>query len=432
MKKILVIGTFDTKVDELNFLTEVIHQQGAIPVKMDVSVLGETEVAVDIDKHQVVRSANQTIEQIIAFNDENKAFQVMAAGAASLALQLYKGGKMDGMIALGGTMGTDLALEVAMALPIGVPKYIVSTVSFSPLIAVERLAPDVQMILWAGGLYGLNPICKATLSQAAGAVVGAAKAVQAANFDKPMVGITSLGKSALTYMTNLVPALEQRGFCVAVFHSTGLGGRTFETLCQQGYFRCVMDLCLQELINGINGSAVASGADRLTNAALHGIPQIVAPGATNIIDIVAHQSLPAHLQGRESHAHNRLIESVLATADERRQLVEAIFQRLKQASKAPYQFVLPVNGVIEWDRQGEDLYNLDTLTAFNEAVLKQKKQGGAVKVIPAHINDAAFVDAVLDIFDDWLEKGIVNKTLNKQFNDHKFGLVGSSQKTTSA
>jgi uncharacterized protein (UPF0261 family) len=150
-KTILVIGTFDTKDDELGYLIGRIKGQGGHVLSMDVSVLGDPAQPVDITKHEVVAEAGETIESLIAIGEEGAAFEKMSAGAAAMTLKLYQAGKFDGMIALGGTMGTDLALDCAQALPIGVPKYIVSTVAGSSLIQADRMAADVQFILWAGG-----------------------------------------------------------------------------------------------------------------------------------------------------------------------------------------------------------------------------------------------------------------------------------------
>jgi len=165
-KTILVIGTYDTKDDELGYLAGVIRDQGGKVITMDVSVLGDPSKLADYSKHQVAEEGGSSIEAAIKSGDENHAMQIMAKGAALLTSRLHSEGVFDGMIVLGGTMGTDLALDVCLALPLGVPKYVVSTVSFSPLIPAERLAADTQMILWAGGLYGLNSVCKASLSQA--------------------------------------------------------------------------------------------------------------------------------------------------------------------------------------------------------------------------------------------------------------------------
>ncbi|MGI9393065.1 MAG: Tm-1-like ATP-binding domain-containing protein, partial [Boseongicola sp.] len=192
-KTILIVGTFDTKDEELTYLVNCIRAQGGGAVTMDVSVLGDPARSCDVSKHDVASAGGSTVQDAIDCGDENSAMQIMARGAAAKVTELHKAGRIDGVITLGGTMGTDLALDVCQALPLGVPKYVVSTVSFSPLIPADRLSPDIQMILWAGGLYGLNSVCKSSLSQAAGAVLGAARAVEAPTTDLPVVGMTSLG-----------------------------------------------------------------------------------------------------------------------------------------------------------------------------------------------------------------------------------------------
>ncbi len=233
---ILVAGTYDTKDAELNFIRDVIRDQGGAVLSMDVSVLGDPTQPTDISKHDVAEAGGSSIRAAIDSGDENTAMQIMAAGAAAKALELYRAGRIHGAIVLGGSMGTDLALDLCNALPLGVPKYVVSTISFSHLIPPHRLAPDIQMILWAGGLYGLNPICRSSLAQAAGAVLGAAKAAQPPRGDRPIIGMTSFGKTILHYMVALQPELDKRGFDLAVFHATGMGGRAFEGLAAQGAF----------------------------------------------------------------------------------------------------------------------------------------------------------------------------------------------------
>ncbi|HUG61438.1 MAG TPA: Tm-1-like ATP-binding domain-containing protein, partial [Methylomirabilota bacterium] len=323
-RTILVVGTFDTKDDELNYIADVIRGQGGGVLTMDVSVLGDPVKPTDSSKHDVAEEGGHTIREAIDGGDENLAMQIMAKGAAGLAARLYRDGRFDGVIVLGGTMGTDLALDVCSALPLGAPKYIVSTVSFSPLIPPERLPADIQMILWAGGLYGLNSVCKASLSQAAGAVLGAARAVEPPKRDRPLIGMTSFGKTVLRYMVALKPALEARGFEVAVFHATGMGGRAFESLAAEGAFAAVMDFAPQEVGNHLMGSSISAGADRMTNAGLAGIPQIVAPGCYDLVDFVGWQQTPPRVAGQERHTHNRLLSSVMMTVDQRREMARAV------------------------------------------------------------------------------------------------------------
>ena len=403
-KTILVVGTWDTKDDELGYMAQVIRGQGGGVVTMDVSVLGDPASACDWSKHDVAEAGGSSIQAAIDSGDENTAMQIMAEGAAALALRLYREGTFDGVVVLGGSMGTDLALDLAQALPLGVPKYVVSTISFSAMLPPERLAADIQMILWAGGLYGLNSICKAALSQAAGAVLGAARAVETPDLTKPLIGMTSFGKTVLRYMVSLKPALEERGFEVAVFHATGMGGRAFESLAADGVFAGVMDFAPQEVGNHIMGSSISAGPDRMTNAGKAGIPQIVAPGCYDLVDFVGWQGPPARVAGQEVHAHNRLLSSVMMTADQRREMARAMCVRLAEA-KGPVVLLLPLQGCNEWDRPGGPLCDADGLAAFIDEVRVRCPDNVALREIDCHINDPAFSTAALEVVDAWIAQG---------------------------
>ena len=405
-KTILLAGTYDTKQDELAFLAGVIEQAGGQVLTMDVSVLGDCDQPVAISKHDVAAAAGMDIAAIIASPDENLAMQAMARGAAKLAGDAYRAGKFDGVLALGGSMGTDLALDLCAALPIGVPKYIISTVAFSPMIPPARLPADIQMILWAGGLYGLSSVCKSALSQAAGAVLGACQTVLPPDPEKPMIGMTSLGLSTLTYMADLKPELEARGFEVAVFHATGMGGRAFESLASQGAFAAVMDFCTQELGNHVHGSFISAGDTRLKGAGAAGIPQIVAPGCYDLVDVVGWQDLAKKWHGYPTHAHNRLITSVVLREEDCLMVADAHLERLAAAS-GPAALLLPLGGCGEWDRPGADLHNPKGLQAFMGRLLDGCPDHVELHRLDAHINDAPFFEAALSVLDRWLDAGVI-------------------------
>ena len=406
--RILIVGTYDTKDDELTYIAQVIRGQGGAVLTMDVSVLGDPRQPTDVSKHEIAAAAGSSIAEAIAAEDENFAMQMMARGAALLSSRLHRDGQFDGVLVLGGSMGTDLALDLVAALPLGVPKYIVSTVSFSPMIPPERLAADVQMILWAGGLYGLNSVCKASLSQAAGAVLGAVRAVEAPSRERPLIGMTSFGKTVLRYMVALKPALEARGFEVAVFHATGMGGRAFESLAADGAFAAVMDFAPQEVANHLFGSAISAGPDRMTNAGRMGIPQMVSIGCYDLIDFVGWHPMPERFRDTPAHAHNRLLTSVLQTADERREVAREICAKLSQAV-GPVTFFLPAKGGNEWDRAGGPLADADGLAAFCDEMRRTCPANVSLVELDTHINDAAFAETVLAQFDDWVRTGIVQK-----------------------
>ncbi len=403
--KILLIGTCDTKAEEILFMKSSMEAQGAQVLIMDVGVLGKPKFKTDFTNENVAASASTTIAEVCAIGDENHAMARMAEGAAALAKKLHSEGRMQGMIALGGTLGTDLALDVAAALPLGVPKFVISTVAFSHLIPPERISTDLMMILWAGGLFGLNSICKSSLAQACGAVVGAARASIKPQASRPIIGMTSL--SIFKYMWFLKPELEKRGYELAVFHTTGMGGRAFESVAAQKGFAAVMDFSLQEVVNHENGAlATSAGADRLENAGRMGIPQIIAPGAIDMVDIPSWAPLPAQWAKRPYHAHNRLVGSITTDLEGRREAARSILRKLDRAI-GPVAFILPAGGIEEWDQPGQPFHDPEGLQAFVDTIRLDVKPPIVFHDIPDHINSPAFAATALTIFDEWIASGII-------------------------
>lgn len=404
--QILIVGTADTKADEIQFMKRCIEDQGARVTIMDVGVLGTPNYAVEISNREVAQASGMPIEQIRTIGDENLAMTKMAEGAVKLTLERYRSGQVHGILALGGTMGTDLALDVTAALPLGMPKFIVTTVAYSHLIPPDRLAPDLMMILWAGGLYGLNSICRSILSQAAGAVLGACSTVTALQRERPRVAIGSLGKSCLTYMVGLTQALEQRGYEPVVFHCTGMGGRAMEALIEQGEFVAVFDFALDEIGNELHGSVVTAGASRLEAAGRRGVPQLVAPGASDMIDVQAWRPMPDHYADRPYHAHNRLIGSTITTREERRAVAREVCRKLALAT-GPTAFLLPRRGIHAWDRPGQPLHDPEGHAAYVDEYRRCIQAPAELHDLDVHINDERFLEAALSVFDRWVAQGRV-------------------------
>jgi len=406
MRRILLIGTVDTKSDEIAFLRSCVEREGGSATVMDVGVLGRGAFTPDILNSEVAAAAGVTLADVIGSGDENTSMILMARGATALATRLQAEGRIDGLLALGGTMGTDLALDVASALPLGFPKVLLSTIAYSHLLPAQRIPPDLIMVLWAGGLYGLNSLCRSALSQAAGAVMGACRSAMAPAFERPMVGMTSLGSSALTYMKTLKPELEKRGYELAVFHTTGMGGRAFEELAGQGRFAAVLDFSLQELVNHLGGSCVTAGPDRLRGAGRAGVPQIVAPGATDMLDYPAWLPRPERFAHRAHHAHNRLIASLCIDVEMRRDVAGAITERLGEAV-GPTCLLLPTQGIEGWDRPGQPLHDPEGLEALVDGLREGVAPNTELHVVDAHINDAAFSAVALQVFDRWVAQGLI-------------------------
>ena len=407
MQNILIIGTVDTKSDEIDYMRNCIISLNCNAILMDVSVLGEPSIKVDYSKHDIAKYAGMSNQDIINLGNENDAMIASAKGARELSLKLLKEKKIDGVIALGGTMGTDLALDVFSILPIGFPKCLVSTVAGSPLIEPNRLPPDIITILWAGGLYGLNSICKSSLSQACGAVVGAAMSSIKELKSKPIVAITSLGTSALTYIIRLLPELEKRGFEAAVFHTTGMGGSAMESLIKQGKIVAVMDFSLVEVSNYFFESEVNSGAKRLEIAGECAVPQIVAPGGLTVVDAKTWDKPPKSFESREFRPHNRLITCAALEPEERGEIAKIVGEKLMN-SKGPTAFIMPHGGFDDWDKEGEWAFDKNAIETFYKEIKKILDDRVEFHEIDQNINEPQFTDLALNIFDRWVKEGFIN------------------------
>jgi len=411
-KRILLVGTVDTKSEEIKYLRDEIKKRGCIPIVMDVGVLGDPAFETDVSRREV-GDASDTSFDVIATSSksEHEAMVSMAEGASRLAAKLYREGKVDAALAIGGTMATDLALDVMASLPIGVPKLIVSSVAFSHVIPPDRICADLMQILWAGGLWGINSICKMVLDNAVGAICGATESSNAREgFQKPIVAVSSLGSSCCKYLFYLKPALEERGYEVVVFHAVGMGGRALESLVSQGRICAVLDLVAIEVSDHALGSVVSAGDSRMETAGMMGIPQIVAPGAIGGFDFATWR-IPDHVKDRSIHVHNRLISVALNSHAEKALIGKVLAEKLNKAV-GPTAMLIPLQGLEEWERSGNELHDPEGIRVLAEAFKAHVKPHVKVMELDMHINDKAFSDQVLALFDEM----VFNPTCQKKIN----------------
>lgn len=207
-------------------------------------------------------------------------------------------------------------------------------------------------------------------------------------------------------MVSLKPALEERGFEVAVFHATGMGRRAFESLAGEGAFAVVLDFAPQELGNHIMGSTMSAGPVRMANAGASGTPQMISIGCYDLVDFIGWQDVPPKLAGQEVHAHNRLLSSVMMTPDQWREMAQAMCRQLSDA-KGPANLILPLQGGNEWDRPGGPLHDAEGLAAFVDEIRTHCPDNVTLIELDSHINDSAFSDRVLADFDAWVAAGII-------------------------
>jgi uncharacterized protein (UPF0261 family) len=408
-KKIAIVGTLDTKGEQIQYLKDQIERRGNQVIVIDAGVLGKAFFEPDISRQQVAQASGAAFETIAVFNDESKAMAKMGEGAGKIVERLCLEGELSGVMALGGTMGTSLGLAVMRTVPFGLPKMIVSTCAFSSFITPERVTGDLMMVEWPAGLWGLNSMSKGTLDMAGGAISGAAETYNSSErTGKKMVGITTLGPSVCTYLNSLKSALEMKGYEVAAFHVQGVGGRMFEQAIGQGFISVALDLGTCELVNEIAGGAYIAGEERLETAGKKGIPQIVAPGCLDIFGWMTGKPYPRRLRDRPKHEHNSLVTAVKSSKEEKRRAGRLMAEKLNRA-KGPTAVVIPLQGFSAWDKPGFFSDDPEGREAFRKALKRNVNPEIKVIELDAHINDHAFSDEVMRLFDQMAGSSSLNE-----------------------
>lgn len=341
-KTIALLGALDTKGSEYAFVKERIEARGHRTLLIDVGVLDAPAVQPDIPREEVARAAGADAAALAARKDRGEAVAAMGRGAEAVLAKLQAEGAIDGVLALGGTGGTSVACQAMRALPIGFPKVMVSTVAGSDVSAYVGVK-DIVMIPSIVDISGINKISRTILSRAAGAVCGMAEAEIPEAEDKPLVTASMFGNT-----TKAVEAakkiVEDAGYEVLVFHCTGSGGRTMESLVEAGMIAGVLDITTTEWADQLVGGVFDAGPTRLEAAARGGVPAIVTPGCLDMVNFWAPDTVPEKFKGRLFYQHNPNVTLMRTNVEENRQLGERIAEKLN-LSTAPVTVLLPLKGV---------------------------------------------------------------------------------------
>jgi uncharacterized protein (UPF0261 family) len=416
---IAIVGTLDTKGDQIQYLKRQIEGRGHKTTVMDVGVLGAIPFNPDISREQVAAAACSSLKNVIALNDNCLALRAMAQGAAEILKQLHSRGELEGVIALGGSQATSLALRAIKAVPIGVPKVLVTTVAYSQLMTPEMLGgDDIIMIPWTAGLWGLNSMSRWVMDAAAGAISGAADAYRRKiPGRKKIVGVTSLGGSISRYMHHLKPALEERGYEVAVFHVTGMSGRMYERAVGDGLVAASLDLAAGiELLNAVTDGACSAGDHRLEAASRLGIPQILSPGPIEAFHWGKDRPLPARYGDRPRHQHSELILTVRSSVEEIAAAARLMAEKLN-AARGPAAVVLPMRGMIGFSNSAPSDQPLEGVAEFRRELMRitlpgmkafsanlKKYINPEIRLVTldAGFNDPPYASTVLELFDEMM------------------------------
>jgi uncharacterized protein (UPF0261 family) len=394
---ILLIGTLDTKGGEFQFVRDLLRQAGHQTLVIDCAVLGPPAFAPDIRREELFRAGGTTHEAVLAKNDRGEAVALAARGAAALARRLHGEGKVEGVLGLGGSAGTTIASAAMRELPLGVPKLMVSTLASGqvrPYVGVR----DICMMYSVVDICGLNRISRQVLANAAHAMAGmvAARASRAReqpaiDNDKPLITATMFGVT-----TPCVEAarklVEDAGYEVLVFHATGTGGQTMEGLIKDGLISGVLDLTTTELADELVGGVLSAGPDRLTAAALAGVPQVISVGALDMVNFGAPDTVPGKFKGRRFYQHNPTVTLMRTTPEENDQLGKEIAHKAS-AAKGPTAILLPRRGVSAIDKEGGPFWWPEADQALFDSIRLWKAPGVELIEMDCHINDFAFAEA---------------------------------------
>lgn len=390
---VLIIGTLDTKGEEFAYIRDLITARGHATIVLDAGV-EEPPFAADISAATVAEAGGSTIAALRAAHDRAVALEVMCKGARVVALDLLADGRFDGVISLGGSGGTAIATTAMRALPVGMPKVMVSTMA-SGDVARYVDVKDITMMYSVVDVAGLNRLLRRILANAAGAVCGMLEQPIPAAEDKPLITATMLGVTT-PCVTRMRDVLERAGYEVLVFHAVGSGGRAMEALIADGSIAGAADVTTTEWCDELIGGVLSAGPDRLGAAARAGIPQVVSVGALDIVCFGALDSVPSEFKDRNLYKHNPQITLMRTTPAESAELGRIIAARLNAAT-GPTALFLPLKGVSMIDAEGMPFWSPEADAALFAAI-RATADPSTVELVELdlHINDPAFADAMTD------------------------------------
>jgi uncharacterized protein (UPF0261 family) len=397
---VLLIATLDTKGRELEFVRTSLHEQRVAALVMDVGVFDPGAGAPDLAAAAVADAGGTPLETLRSQRDRGAAVATMAAGAAILARQLHADGRIQAVLGLGGSSGTTIATAAMRALPIGLPKLMVSTVAsghVAPYVGVS----DILMLPSIVDIAGLNRISRRILANAAAAMAGmlAQPPLDTAT-EAPLLAATMFGVTT-PCVERVRARVEASGFEMLVFHATGTGGRAMEALIDAGFITGVADVTTTEWADELVGGTLGAGPDRLGAAARAGIPQVVSVGALDMVNFGPRASVPERFAGRLFHQHNPSVTLMRTTADECARLGAVIAAQLNEAT-GPATVLLPLRGVSALDREGQPFHDPAANAALFDALRTKLSPHVTLRALDLHINDEAFADALADALLDAL------------------------------
>ncbi|NDL56957.1 Tm-1-like ATP-binding domain-containing protein [Phytoactinopolyspora mesophila] len=396
MATVALLGTLDTKGVEYQFLRDRLRHAGADTVLVDCGVFGPNAVEPDISADDVAGAAGTSLDELRTAGDRGRAMATMSEGATAVLAGLQADGRLDGVLAVGGSGGTSLAAHAMRTLPIGVPKLIVSTVASGdtrPYVG----ARDITLMYSVVDIAGINRLSARILTNAAAAVAGMAGAEPPDVVTRPLVGATMFGVTT-PCVTAAREHLEGAGYEVLVFHATGTGGQSMEALVSDGFLTGVLDVTTTELADELAGGVMSAGPDRLEVAGRLGLPQVVSLGALDMVNFGPIDTVPKRYTDRLLYQHNENVTLMRTKPEECAELGRRLATKLS-ASAGPVALFVPLRGVSSIAVEGQLFHDPEADDALFAAVRESADPAVVDLVeIDTHINDPAFAAAMAERF----------------------------------
>ena len=388
MPTVVLVGTLDTKGKEYDFLRDRVREHDVDVILVDCGIMGEPLAVPDISREEVAAATGADLHALAAAGDRGAAVAAMADGAAAIAIRLHAEGRLDGILGLGGSGNSAIATHAMRALPVGVPKLMVSTVASGdtrPYVG----AVDVAMMYSVVDIAGVNRISAQIMTNAAGMIAGAVKSTMPdLGADRPLIGATMFGVTTAC-VTTARERLEELGYEVLVFHATGTGGQSMEALARAGFLAGVLDATTTELADELVGGVLSAGPDRLEAAGALGLPQVVSLGALDMVNFGPRESVPEKFAGRNLYVHNPTITLMRTTPDECRELGRQIGRKLSAAT-GPTVLYVPLRGVSAIAVGGQVFHDPEADAALLEGLHETLAPNVEVNELDTDINDPAF------------------------------------------
>jgi uncharacterized protein (UPF0261 family) len=390
-KTICIIGAFDTKGEDHAFLREQILAHGHQVVAVNIGVLGTTRLfPVDFEGSDVTSAIGIDLEQISSRKDKAEAMKAFAESAPKFIRALYDQARFDGIIGMGGSGGSSIIASAMRALPIGVPKVLVSTVASGDVSFYLR-GKDITMIPSIVDVAGLNRISRLIYTRAAGAISGMVDCeLPMGGEDRPIIAASMFGNTT-DCVNACVKALNGQGYEVLVFHATGAGGLTMESLVADGLVEAVLDITTTEWADELCQGVFSAGPGRLDAPGQRGIPHLIVPGCVDMANYGPPATVPERyrLADRRFYEWNPSVTLMRTNMSENREMGE-IFARKANAAKGPVAFLLPLRGVSMLDGDDQPFCDRDADSAMFQAIKSNLKPHIPVVEIDVNINDPAF------------------------------------------